>query len=408
VRIYVATVTRDLRSGEPVWEDTVFQTQHLSGDLKVDVLVIGGGVTGSMIAEALSKRFTVAVVDRRGVAKGSTAISTGLLLYEIDSPLIRLRKKIGRERADRAWIRSNKAMHALVEKIRQREIDCDLVPRDSVYLPGDTLDAEGLKMEVDARMQCGLPSRWIDGAELKDRFGIASDGAIVSGNSAEADPVRFALGFLRCAVSRGARCYSGVDVTSLDRVRDGIVATTLSGPQITARYVVFATGYEVPKYIRLHGHEIVSTWAIATVRQQSRPWPGNALIWEASASYCYARTTRDGRVLVGGGDEDFDDEEKRKKLTPAKARKLKAWLQQLFPHLDTSVEFAWSGAFGKSSTGLPSIGTVPGLLNCFAVLGFGGNGMTYAMIGAQLIERLIIGETDPDQDLFAFPAEDRK
>jgi glycine/D-amino acid oxidase-like deaminating enzyme len=46
--------------------------------------------------------------------------------------------------------------------------------------------------------------------------------------------------------------------------------------------------------------------------------------------------------------------------------------------------------------------------NCFAVLGFGGNGMTYAMIGAQLIERLIIGETDPDQDLFAFPAENRR
>ena len=404
----MATERRDLRSGESVWEEPVFPAHSLSGDCKVDVLVVGGGVTGSMIAETLSKSFTVAVVDRRGVAKGSTMASTGLLLYEIDSPLISLRKKIGQERADRAWMRSNNAMRGLVEKIRRLEIDCDLVTRTSVYLPGDTLDADGLKMEADARAQCGLPSRWIDAAELKDRFGIASEAAIVSGNSAEADPVRFAVGFLRCAASRGARCYSGVDVTSIDSDRDGVVATTSSGPQITARYVVFATGYEVPKYIRLQGHDIASTWAIATVQQQSRPWPGNALIWEASASYCYARTTGDGRVLVGGGDEDFDDEEKRKKLTPAKARKLQAWLQQLFPHLDTSLEFAWSGAFGRSSTGLPSIGAVPGLPNCFAVLGFGGNGMTYAMIGAQQIERLIIGETDPDQDLFAFPAEHRR
>lgn len=398
----MATQKRDVRSGESVWQEPALQGFPLARDLEIDVLVVGGGVTGAMIAEALSKHFSVAVVDRRGAARGSTVASTGLLLFEIDTPLIELRKKIGRERADRAWLRSDRAMRALVEKIRQLEIDCGLLARRSVYLPGSTLDGNGLQREAEARAECGLPSIWIGKNELEARFAISEAGAVVSENSAEADPVRFALGFLRCAISRGTQFFARVDIVGVDASGDKVVAKTSEGLHIVARHVVFATGYEVPDYVRMQQHEIASTWAVATVPQRKQPWSENALIWEAADPYCYLRTTRDGRVVVGGGDEDFDDEEKRKKLTPAKARMLRRKMRKLFPHLDAPLEFVWSGAFGGSSTGLPSIGAIPGIPHCYAVLGFGGNGMTYAMIGAEIIERLVRGKSDPDEDLFAF------
>jgi glycine/D-amino acid oxidase-like deaminating enzyme len=105
---------------------------------------------------------------------------------------------------------------------------------------------------------------------------------------------------------------------------------------------------------------------------------------------------------VGGQDEEFDDEEKRRQLTAEKTEQLQERLGELFPQLDRRVEYAWSGAFGRSETGLPSIGAIPGKPNCFAVVGFGGNGMTYAMIGAQLIERMLLGRADPDADLYTF------
>jgi len=56
----------------------------------------------------------------------------------------------------------------------------------------------------------------------------------------------------------------------------------------------------------------------------------------------------------------------------------------------------------KLKTGLPSIGAIPGKQNCYAVLGFGGNGITFAMIAAEVLREAIAGRADPDADLFAF------
>ena len=78
------------------------------------MLVIGAGITGAMVADALAQAgFGVIVVDRRGPAKGSTAASTALVQYEIDQPLTRLSRQIGPRDAVRAWRRTRLAVDAL-------------------------------------------------------------------------------------------------------------------------------------------------------------------------------------------------------------------------------------------------------------------------------------------------------
>ena len=52
-------------------------------------------------------------------------------------------------------------------------------------------------------------------------------------------------------------------------------------------------------------------------------------------------------------------------------------------------------------TGLPLIGAVPKEPNVYTAMGFGGNGITFSMIAAEIITKLIEGETDEDQDIFA-------
>jgi glycine/D-amino acid oxidase-like deaminating enzyme len=46
---------------------------------------------------------------------------------------------------------------------------------------------------------------------------------------------------------------------------------------------------------------------------------------------------------------------------------------------------------------------VPGLKNVFAVMGFGGNGITFSQIAAEIVSSAIAGHADADADLFAFP-----
>jgi glycine/D-amino acid oxidase-like deaminating enzyme len=151
----------------------------------------------------------------------------------------------------------------------------------------------------------------------------------------------------------------------------------------------------------MEGHRLASTYALATRPQKSNIPSEDAIIWEASDPYLYIRSTIEGRVLVGGEDEDFADETARDALLPSKIKVLQEKLKQLMPWLDVRADFAWAGTFGESAISMPSIGPVLGMPNCYAVLGFGGNGFTFGVIAAQIIAHFLSGAIDPDAELFA-------
>jgi glycine/D-amino acid oxidase-like deaminating enzyme len=140
---------------------------------------------------------------------------------------------------------------------------------------------------------------------------------------------------------------------------------------------------------------------IATRAQRRKLWPSECMIWEASDPYLYLRTTADGRVICGGADEPFASAEKRDALSLRKFALLERRLAAMFPALDPTPDFAWSGTFGASERGIPIIGRLPGKRRLYTVLGCGGNGITFSMLAAQLLRNLIEGDGDVDQALFA-------
>jgi glycine/D-amino acid oxidase-like deaminating enzyme len=371
--------------------------------LRIDVAIVGAGVSGALIADAiLESGKTVAVFDRRGPAKGSTAASTSLLEFELDTPLTLLSERIGREKAARAYWRSASGVAYLQARIQDLGLRCAFRPRSVVYLPGNILDVAGLKREAAARAAIGLRSRFVESAELRSLAGLSGRGAVVSPGGGELNPVALVAGLWRSASARGARIFSPVNVVDVQNRKSDVLLTTEEGLQIRARHVVFATGYEPLKLVQTKRHKVVSTWVMATARQPQNLWPSRCLIWEAADPYHYLRTTIDGRIVIGGGDEPFSDAEQRDALIPSKVRALERHLKKLFPSVDSAAEFAWAGSFGTTTTGLPSIGSVPGAPRCFAVLGYGGNGITFSAIAAQIIQRALAGIEDPDRDLFAF------
>lgn len=400
------TARRNLRTGTPVWHGRVRSrptAAPLEGAVRVDVAIVGAGVTGALVADALLQSGkTVAVFDRRGVAKGSTAASTALLQFELDQPLVLLSEKIGLRRASRAYWRSASAVDALRDRIRDLGLRCGFAERPTLYLPGNVLGVRGLRAEARARQRIGLRSEFVERAEVRALTGIDRPGAILSRGAGELDPVALAAGLWRSVVARGGALYAPVDVLEARPSRDFVTLTTAGGPEIRAAHVVFATGYETLKAARSRRHQVLSTWVMATAPQPERTWPSRCLIWEAADPYLYLRTTPGGRVIVGGEDEAFSDEAKRDALIPAKTAALRRKLHALLPRLDTTPEFQWAGCFGSTATGLPSIGEVRGLPRCFAVLGYGGNGITFSAVAAQVLQRALLDLPDPDRDLFAF------
>ena len=126
------------------------------------------------------------------------------------------------------------------------------------------------------------------------------------------------------------------------------------------------------------------------------------MIWEATQDYHYARTTADGRIVFGGEDDRIRLEPAaREAATPVKSERLKSALMSLWPAAETRVDYRWSGTFDTTDDGLPLIGNVPGFTNIYAAYGYGGNGITFSFLAAELIARRISGRTSLLFDTFA-------
>ena len=400
-----ATHKRDLRSGHSIWQRRAllrFPERRLSNDTRCDVLVVGAGISGAMVAEQLTDAgLSVIVLDRRGAVRGSTLASTALLQYEIDTPLTKLAPRIGRTRAERIWRRSRLALDALRDRTRRLGIAADCADKTSLYLEGNVLDEAGLRAEATARRRAGFEVRLLSANAVRDAYGIRGRTGLLSYHNLEANPRRLAVGFLRIALARGAGFYAPVEALAVEPHASGVTILT-DQATIRARHVVFATGYELPKGVPRKGHSIATTWAIATRPQPRALWPGRGFIWEASDPYLYLRVGPAGRVICGGEDETFSDAETRDALTGSKIAAIEAKLAKLLPHVDARADYAWCGNFGGSTTGTPSIGPVPGMKHCYAVLGYGGNGITFSMMAAQILRAHICGDGDADADLFSF------
>src|SRR5580658_1112660 len=396
------TSGRNLRTSTPVWmayPRRIPRANRIKRDLRTDVLVVGAGISGALIAYALARDgHRVAVVDRRGPLMGSTPASTALLLFEIDTPLIHLKRKIGARPAERAWLRSKAALDALYDLTRREKIDASMSLHPSLYLAGNLLDAHGLAKEVRARERVGLPGSYIDRPTLRSGYGLSRSAAIASDNNVAADPRALASGFLRRARQLGARLFAPHEIVDIQCGKRAVTALTKDHFTIESRQIVLCTGYELPKIVPTHGHSISSTWVIATKPQSKHLWPAECFIWEASDPYLYLRATIDGRIICGGEDEEFADAARRDAKLEAKTKALEKKLAIMLPRIDARAQFAWTASFGQSKTGLPSIGPIPGYSRCYSVLGYGGNGITFSMLAAQLVCASIAGRRDPDAE----------
>lgn len=368
-----------------------------------DVVVVGAGISGALIAEALSEAgLKTAIVDRRGPAEGSTAASTAMLQYELDTPLTLMAERIGREKAERIWRRSRQSVDALRERTERLGLAVDGATRGSIYLDGNVLDAGGLALEADARRRAGFEVELLKPAAVQDRYGIKGRHALIGFGNYSADPRRLTAAYLNVALARGARLYSPVDICDIAPTGDGVSLVSTHGPTVRARHVVMATGYEMMKGIPRKGNKIISSWSIATRPQPRAIWPTAAMIWEAADPYLYIRTTPRGEIICGGEDEEIADAALRDAKLPAKAATLSRKLAALLPGVDATPAYSWAGSFGDSPVGTPTIGRIPGMPNCFAAMGYGGNGITFSMMAAQMLRGLICGYGDPDADLVSF------
>lgn len=399
----------DLRSGCTFWPDltpNVPRYGPLGRDLSCDVAILGGGITGALAAYFLTHAGLHAVMlDRRPVAAGSTAASTGLLQYELDTLLVDLTERIGQDRALRAYRVSHDSLERFPELVQDVGDACGLARRPSLYLASGDADVDKLRRECEARRSIGIDVEFLSEAAVRERFPFSRPAALWSAKAMEVDPYRLTHRLIARAVGRGLEVFAGTEATTYESHGDGVTLRTADGPTVRARHVVFATGYETPAFLAdgVCSCALKSTFAMVSQPLDSfSGWPERCLIWESAHPYFYLRTTPDGRAMLGGEDEDFADPKRRDGLIGAKAQTLAKKFRAMFPAIEMTPDCAWAGTFAETADGLPYVGTVPQFPRGYFALGYGGNGITFSLVAARIITDMILGRPNADAELFAF------
>lgn len=398
----------DLKSGFPFWplyDGLIRAYPRLAVDAHCDVAIVGAGITGALIANELSRAgFDTLVVDRRDAAWGSTAASTALLQYEIDVPLVDLAKMIGMHDATRAYLACRDAVRKLGCLAAEIAGTFGFEHKKSLYLARLESDRTVLRAELELRRQVGIRVDWLDERDLAERFAFRRPAALLSYDAAQVDAYAFTHALLRDAGDRGCRVFDRTSVEHFNVSESGVSLVTADGPVVRARHLVVAAGYETRELLPHVPARLVSTFALASEPLDALDGWGEdeCVIWERARPYLYLRTTADHRVIMGGEDEPFANPEDRDRALPRKTEVLVRRFRELFPAIPLEVAFSWAGTFGEAEDGLAYIGRHREWPSTHFALGYGGNGITYGLIAAEIIRDELLGRHNPNAELFRF------
>lgn len=395
-----------LRSTETFWPlisamDTSYPS--IDSDIKTEILIVGGGITGALMAyKLITQGKKIVLVDRRDIANGSTAASTALLQYEIDVPLHELIKLRGEKCAVDSYRNGKKAIFDLRNIIDTVESDCGFEFKKSIYFTSYKKDIPFLKNEFKARKQRDFDVTWLNKYDL-EKMGLNAIAAIESKTAAVMDPFKLANDILNYCNQNGMQIYDRTNITSIQTPKGKCIAHTENKFTITADHVVYCSGYESTETIEEKIVDLKSTYALASEVVPELPLIlKNAVIWDTSSPYYYYRATSDNRIIMGGGDEEFRDAKKRDKLIPKKEASLMRQFKRRFPNVDFKLDYSWAGTFGETKDGLPYFGKPNPRKNEHYVLGFGGNGITFSVIGMNAILDSINNKKNTDLEYYRF------
>lgn len=388
---------------ESVWRTALLpHGPPLESDASCDVCVVGGGMAGLLIAEALSRRNAdVMVLERARLADGETSRTTAQFASALDDRLIQLERLHG-ERGARLAAESHAAAIDHVEAlVRMLDIDCGWRRLDG-YLAVNVRHIEQrdrlLEDELIACARAGVFAVRVDA--LPDPWPEVLGPAIRFPNQAQLHPLKFLSALAARLMASGVRICERTPVTQL---LPGGQVKTASGHVVTCSDVVIATNTPLNNRFAVHTKQSGYQTYVIAVQVPTGHFPGLLFwdgLWEDDTAYHYVRLMNrddDTDLLIVGG-EDHKTGQGQDGDGPF--RRLEAWTRAHFP-VCRDVERIWSGEVMEPADALAYIGHNPGdEPNVYIVTGDSGNGMTHAGIAAQLIPDLIEGLDHPWKTLY--------
>jgi|SRR5215217_3834564 len=361
----------------------------LAGDLEVDVVVIGGGITGLTTAWLLKRAGKrVAVLEMNRILSGQTGQTTAHLTELLDTPYTTLRRDFGEKGARLAASSSRAALEQVATLVEELGLDCDFQRVPMFRYAETSRQWASLEQECSAARDAGLHASLTQVVPLP----FPVKGALRVEDQALFHPRKYLLGLVDRLIGEGCFIFES---TRVKEVQDGVPCRVVTDRgTVTAAAVVEATHSPLNRVLLQTKLYPYRSYAVAG------PLDGPlepAQYYDSQEPYHYIRTQPvDGRmyVIIGGEDHKVGAEED----TGQRYAALEDYARKHFPV--KALTHRWSGQVIEPADGLPYIGRNAASRHVYVATGFSGTGMTFGTLSGMLISDLILGRQNPYSALY--------
>lgn len=377
------------------------QYEYLTEDIDTDVIIVGGGVTGAILGYYFNKNNINAVIlEKSRIAHGSTSITTSLLQYELDSNAMMLKSYTSIDKIIRSYELGINALNEIEEFISKYGNTCDFKKVDSFLYTAKEIEKKELEDEYKIRMDAGFPVEFIEKENNPFSFDVKA-GVLSKSGGAQFDPYRFTHDLLKVSCEKALRVYENTEVVGVNYSENDVTVETIYGHKVKGKIVIVATGYNTELFTKRVFGTKSTTFNIATrpINNIEDIYKG-VNIRDNKDPYNYIRTTGDNRIIIGGEDINFLPDIFKEKLCSKSYYKLEQRLRNLFPKLSIEIEYKYCGAFASTKDDLGFLGKDPNNSKLWYCLGYGANGILFAILGGMMLSKLYVGEVDEDLKLF--------
>jgi glycine/D-amino acid oxidase-like deaminating enzyme/nitrite reductase/ring-hydroxylating ferredoxin subunit len=388
---------------DSIWLETELpRFAPLSADESVDVVVVGGGLTGITTAYLLAREGRrVALLERDRLAAADTGHTTAHLTYVTDSRLHDISARFGNDGAKAFWEAGAAAIDGIASNVAEVGAECGFrwtpgylhAPLSAGGGPSEVGGKERERLQRDAQLahEFGFDAAYVDSVPGAGVPGVRF------GGQATFHPRRYLAGLLDAIVAAGGLIYEN---TAFESVEDGPTRVHANGHRIRCDYLVIATHTPLMGKRGLLGAALFQTkLALYTSYVLGARLPAGtlptALYWDTSDPYEYLRVdpTAAGQFAIFGG---MDVKTGQGPDTDEVFRKLEERLRLRIP--DATPTHRWLGQVVETDDGLPFIGE--NASREFIATGFCGNGFTLGTLAAMMARDRYLGRPNPWFELF--------
>ena len=357
-----------------IWTKTVTMPQFpsLEGDMKTDVLIIGGGMAGILCAHFLQEQgVNYVLAEGREICSGVTKNTTAKITSQHGLIYQKIAKQRGNEMAAK-YLEANQAAIRKYAKLA-KDIDCEF-ERKTNYVYSIN-DRKALEREMNVLTKLGFDAIFTEYTELP--FRVA--GAVGFANQAQFHPLKFVT-----ALAKHLHIYEHTYVKELKSHR----AVTNRG-NISFDQVIFATHFPIDNKHGMYFMKLYQHRSYVISYEQAQNVEG-MYVDEAMGGMSF-RNYADS-LLIGGGDHRTGKQGGAWKEIEGFARE----------HYKEARETArWATQDCMSLDGVPYIGAysknMPG---CYVTTGFNKWGMTSSMVAAGILTDLVLGKANAYTEVY--------